>query len=39
MMLMQQHNMKEEQMLYRMADAHLGADATLVVNEMKELGK
>ena len=37
MMLMQQHNMKEEQMLYRMADQHLGADSTLVVNEMKEL--
>ncbi len=37
MMLMQQHNMKEEQMLYRMADQHLGADTNLVVNEMKEL--
>ena len=37
MMLMQQHNMKEEQMLYRMADAHLGDDSPLVVSEMKEL--
>ena len=37
MMLMQQHNMKEEQMLYAMADQHLGADSVLVVSEMKEL--
>lgn len=37
MMLMQQHNMKEEQMLYRMADAQLGSDSILLVNEMKEL--
>lgn len=37
MMLMQQHNMKEEQMLYRMADAHLGDDVSLVVSEMKAL--
>lgn len=37
MMLMQQHNMKEEQMLYRMADQHLGADSALVVSEMKDL--
>ncbi len=39
MMLMQQHNMKEEQMLYAMADAHLGGDAALVVDEMKGLEK
>jgi len=39
MMLMQQHNMKEEQMLYAMADQHLGADALLVVEEMKVLKK
>lgn len=39
MMLMQQHNMKEEQMLYAMADAHLGGDAALVVDEMKGLDK
>lgn len=37
MMLMQQHNMKEEQMLYAMADQHLGEDAALVVEEMKGL--
>lgn len=37
MMLIQQHNMKEEQMLYAMADSHLGADAALVVEQMKEL--
>lgn len=37
MMLMQQHNMKEEQMLYRMADQHLGSDSAIVVSEMKEL--
>ena len=39
MMLMQQHNMKEEQMLYAMADSHLGGDAALVVEQMKELPK
>ena len=37
MMLMQQHNMKEEQMLYRMADQHLADDSVLVISEMKEL--
>jgi len=37
MMLMQQHNMKEEQMLYAMADAHLGVDAFDIVEKMKEL--
>ena len=37
MMLMQQHNMKEEQMLYRMADQHLGEDSSHVISEMKEL--
>jgi hemerythrin-like domain-containing protein len=39
MMLMQQHNMKEEQMLYAMVDSHLGADAALVVQEMQGLEK
>ena len=39
MMLMQQHNMKEEQMLYAMADSHLAGDASLVVEEMKALQK
>ncbi len=38
MMLMQQHNMKEEQMLYRMADAHLEEETNSVINQMKELG-
>ncbi|MCP4971981.1 MAG: hemerythrin domain-containing protein [Arcobacter sp.] len=37
MMIMQQHNMKEEQMLYRMADSHLSTDVLFVVSEMKEL--
>ena len=37
MMLMQQHNMKEEQMLYAMADAHLGADVVKIVEDMKAL--
>ena len=39
MMLMQQHNMKEEQMLYAMADAHLSSIANEVVEKMKELKK
>ncbi len=38
MMLMQQHNMKEEQMLYRMADAHLNAEVDSVIAKMKEIG-
>lgn len=37
MMLMQQHNMKEEQMLYAMADAHLGAESNEVVGNMKAI--
>lgn len=37
MMIMQQHNMKEEQMLYKMADSHLGADVEQVVSNMKAL--
>jgi NifU-like protein involved in Fe-S cluster formation/hemerythrin len=37
MMLMQQHNMKEEQMLYAMADAHLANDVPAVVEQMKAL--
>lgn len=37
MMIIQQHNMKEEQMLYAMADNHLGASSTQVVQKMKEL--
>jgi len=34
---MQQHNMKEEQMLYAMADAHLGAEVEAVIENMKAL--
>jgi len=37
MMLMQQHNMKEEQMLYAMADAHLGDVVNDVVENMKAI--
>lgn len=37
MMLMQQHNMKEEQMLYTMADTHLGMQASEVVAQMQAL--
>ena len=37
MMLMQQHNMKEEQMLYKMADMHLGSLVTKVIEDMKAL--
>ncbi|MES9956864.1 MAG: hemerythrin domain-containing protein [Sedimenticola sp.] len=37
MMIMQQHNMKEEQMLYRMADQVLGADAEEIIQQMNEV--
>ncbi|OOZ36881.1 hemerythrin domain-containing protein [Solemya velesiana gill symbiont] len=37
MMIMQQHNMKEEQMLYRMADQVLAADAEAVIQQMNEV--
>ena len=37
MMLMQQHNMKEEQMLYKMADMHLGSLVSKIVEDMKAL--
>ena len=37
MMLMQQHNMKEEQMLYAMVDAHLGEESEVIINEMQGL--
>lgn len=39
MMIIQQHNMKEEQMLYAMADNHLGEDVPSVIEKMKELEK
>ena len=37
MMLMQQHNMKEEQMLYKMADMHLGTLVSKTIEDMKAL--
>lgn len=37
MMLMQQHNMKEEQMLYPMADQHLSAISQDLVTQMKAI--
>lgn len=37
--IMQQHNMKEEQMLYRMADQALGKDADAVIQRMKQVAK
>ena len=37
MMLTQQHNMKEEQMLYNMAQQHLSADADAIVEQMQAL--
>lgn len=37
MMIIQQHNMKEEQMLYAMADNHLGAQGAEIVQQMKAL--
>jgi len=35
MMLMQQHNMKEEQMLYTMAEQHLGDENEKIVEQMQ----
>jgi len=37
MILMQQHNIKEEQMLYTMADQHLGDDAEHIISRMRTL--
>ena len=37
MMLMQQHNMKEKQMLYAMVDVHLGEESEIIINEMQGL--
>jgi hemerythrin-like domain-containing protein len=37
LILMQQHNMKEEQMLYEMADRQFGDEAAGVLARMKEL--
>lgn len=36
MIMLQQHNMKEEQMLYPMIDRVLGGDAQLMVQTLKE---
>ena len=35
MILMQQHNMKEEQMLYTMVQEHLGDDAEHIISRMR----
>ena len=37
MILLQQHNMKEEQMLYPMAQQHLSGESDRVVDMMKSL--
>ena len=37
MILIQQHNMKEEQMLYRMADQHLGAQSSTLIDLMDNM--
>lgn len=37
MILMQQHNMKEEQMLYTMAQQHLSAESDRIVSMMQSL--
>jgi len=37
LVLMQQHNMKEEGMLYPMADEHMGKEATQVIADMEQV--
>ncbi|MEA2111338.1 MAG: hemerythrin domain-containing protein [Campylobacterota bacterium] len=37
MIMLQQHNMKEEQMLYSMAQQHLNADAALIIDMMESM--
>ncbi len=37
MILMQQHNMKEEQMLYTMIQQHLGDDADHIISRMRSM--
>lgn len=39
MIMLQQHNMKEEQMLYPMIDRALGGDAEHVIQTLKEMGQ
>jgi hemerythrin-like domain-containing protein len=36
--LMQQHNIKEEQVLYRMMDQHLGGEAEMLLGRFEEVG-
>ena len=39
MIMLQQHNMKEEQMLYPMIDRALESDAELMIQTLKEMGQ
>ena len=39
MIMLQQHNMKEEQMLYPMIDRALGGDAQIMIQTLKEMSK
>lgn len=39
MIMLQQHNMKEEQMLYPMIDRALGGDAPLMIQTLREMGQ
>jgi hemerythrin-like domain-containing protein len=39
MIMLQQHNMKEEQMLYPMIDRTLGGDAQLMIQTLKEMAQ
>jgi len=39
MILMQQHNMKEEQMLYTMAEQYLGDEADHIISRMRSLAQ
>ncbi len=39
MIMLQQHNMKEEQMLYPMIDRALGSDAELMIQTLKEMAQ
>lgn len=39
MIMLQQHNMKEEQMLYPMIDRTLGEDSALIIQTLKEMAR
>jgi hemerythrin-like domain-containing protein len=39
MIMLQQHNMKEEQMLYPMIDRTLGEDGSLMIQTLKEMAR